>query len=75
MKEIKHIETLKLAFKKTTVNADKNETKMTFKIAYFNSKAKLLFINENEINECIQTSKKEILNGIVVWLSEGSDGL
>ena len=40
MKGIKHIETLKLTFKKTTVNADNNESKMIFKAAYFNSKAK-----------------------------------
>ena len=44
---------------------------MIFKTAYFNSEAKTI-INENEINESIQTSNKEILNGIAVWLSEGS---
>ena len=36
-----------------------------------NSKAKTI-INENEINESIQTSNEEILNDIAVWLSEGS---
>ena len=61
MKGIKHIETLKLTFKKTTVDADKNEPKMIFKTAYFNSKAKTI-INENEINESIQTSNEEILS-------------
>ena len=71
MKGIKHIETLKLTFKKTTVDADKNEPKMIFKAAYFNSKAKTI-INENEINESIQMSNEETLNGITVWLSEGS---
>ena len=40
MKGIKHIETLKLAFKKTTVDADKNEPIMIFKTAYFNIKAR-----------------------------------
>ena len=40
MKGIKYIETLKLTFKKTTVDADKNEPKIIFKTAYFNSKAK-----------------------------------
>ena len=50
MKGIKHIETLKLTFKKTTVDTDKNEPKMIFKTTYFNSKAKTI-INENEINE------------------------
>ena len=71
MKGIKHIETLKLTFKKTTIDADKNEPKMIFKTAYFNSKAKTI-INENETNESIQTSNEQILNGIAVWLSGGS---
>ena len=71
MKGIKYIETLKLTFKKTTVDADKNEPKMTFKTAYLNSKAKTI-ITEHEINQSIQTSNQEILNGISVWLSEGS---
>ena len=71
MKGIIYIETLKLTFKKTTVDADKNEPKMTFKTAYFNSKAKTI-ITENEINQSIQTSNQEILNAISVWLSEGS---
>ena len=31
-----------------------------------------MIINENEINESIQTSNEETLNGISVWLSEGS---
>ena len=35
MKRIKYIETLKLTFKKTTVNADKNEPKMIFKQLFF----------------------------------------
>ena len=35
MKAIKHIETLKLTLKKTTVDADKNEPKMTFKNSLF----------------------------------------
>ena len=59
MKGIKHID------------ADKNEPKLIFKTAYFSSKAKAI-INENETNESIQTSDQEILNGIAVWLSEGS---
>ena len=71
MKGIKHIETLKLTFKKTTVNAGKNEPKMIFETAYSNSKAKTI-MNENELYESIQTSNQEILNGIAVWLSEGS---
>ena len=60
MKGIKHIETLKLTFKKTTVDADKSKPKLIFKTAYFKSKAKTI-INENEINGSIQTSNQEIL--------------
>ena len=37
MKRIKYIETLKLTFKKTKVDADKDEPKIIFKIACFNS--------------------------------------
>lgn len=29
-------------------------------------------INQNEINEKLQASKQEILNGIAVWISDGS---
>ena len=42
MKGIKHIETLKLTYKKTATDADKNEPKMIFKTAYFNNKAKTI---------------------------------
>ena len=69
MKGIKHIETLKVTFKKTIVS--NNESKTTLKTAYFNSKAKTI-ISKNKINESIKTSKQEILNIIDVWLSEGS---
>ena len=44
---------------------------MIFKTAYFNIKAKTI-INENEIIKSIQTSNQGILDGIAVWLSEGS---
>ena len=71
MKGIKYIGSLKLTFKKTTVDANKKDTITTFKTAYFNSKAKAI-MNENEINGSIQTSDQEILNGISLWLSEGS---
>ena len=69
MKGIKHIETLKVTFKKTIVND--NETKITLKTAHFNSKAKTI-ISANKINERVETSKQEILSIIDVWLSEGS---
>ena len=68
MKGIKYIETLKVTFRKTVVD---NKSRTILKTAYFNSKAKIV-INKNEINENIQMSKQEILNGVEVWLSEGS---
>ena len=71
MKGIKYIETLKLTLKKTTIDADKKDTITTFKTAYFNNKVKTL-ISKGEANESIHTSNREILNGISVWLSEGS---
>ena len=65
MKGFKHIETLKLAFQKTAIDADKKEPKMIFKTAYFNGKVKTLII-QSKIIESIQTSDQEILNGIAV---------
>ena len=49
----------------------KMSQKLYLKQLYFNSKTKTI-INQNEIIENIQTSNQEILNGIAVWLSEGS---
>ena len=69
MKGIKYVETLKETFKERIV--DNNESKTTFKTAYFNSKAKTI-ISKNKINKNIQTSKQKILNFIDDWLSEGS---
>ena len=69
MEGLKYIETLKLTFKKAI--ADKSETKIKFKTAYFNSKAKKI-INKNETDESIQTTNQQILNGISVWISDGS---
>ena len=57
---------LKITFKRAA-----GETNL-YKTPYFNSKTKIT-INENEIGRELQTSEQEILNGIAVWLSEGSD--
>ena len=65
LKGFKYIETLKMAFEKQLGN------KTTIKTAYFNSKTKTL-INENEINEVIQTSRQELTKAIGQWISEGS---
>ena len=71
---IKYTETLKLTFKKTTVDADKNEPKMLFKTAYFNSETKTI-INENEISESMQTSNQEILMESEFGYERVQDGL
>ena len=65
LKGFKYIETLKITFEKQLGN----ET--TIKTAYFNSKTKTL-INENEINEVLQTSRQELMKSIAQWISEGS---
>ena len=65
LKGFKYIETLKMSFEKQLGN----ET--TIKTAYFNSKTKTL-INENEINEVLQTSRQELMKAIGQWISEGS---
>ena len=65
LKGFKYIETLKMTFEKRL------ENKTTIKTAYFNSKTKTL-INENEINEVLQTSRQEIMKAIGQWISEGS---
>ena len=65
LKGFKYIETLKITFEKQLGN------KTTIKTAYFNSKTKTL-INENEINEVLQTSRQELMKAIGQWISEGS---
>ena len=65
LKGFKYIETLKMTFEKQL------ENKTTIKTAYFNSKTKTL-INENEINEVLQTSRQELIKAIGQWISEGS---
>ena len=65
LKGFKYIETLKMTFEKQL------ENKTTIKTAYFNSKTKTL-INENEINEVLQTSRQELMKAIGQWISEGS---
>ena len=64
-KGFKFVETLKVTFTKLSNGG------VIYKTGYFNSKAKII-INENEIHEELQTSKQQILNGIGVWISEGS---
>ena len=42
-----------------------------YKPTYFNSRAQIV-INSDEFHEDLQTSKQQILNGMAVWLCEGS---
>ena len=65
MKGLKFIETLKVAFEKTTGD------KVISKAAYFNSKAQTI-INQTEIAEVLQLTAEQILNKIAQWISEGS---
>ena len=65
LKGFNYIETLKITFEKQQGDGT------TTKAAYFNSKTKTL-INENEINEVLQTSRQEIMKAISQWISEGS---
>ena len=65
LKGFKYIETLKVTFEKQL------EDEIITKTAYFNSKTKIL-INENEINEVLQTSRQELMKAIGQWISEGS---
>ena len=57
LKGFKYIETLKVTFEKQL------EDEIITKTAYFNSKTKTL-INENEINEVLQTSRQELIKAI-----------
>ena len=65
LKGFKYIETLKMTFEKQLGG------EIITKTVYFNSKTKTL-INENEINEVLQTSRQELMKIIGQWLSEGS---
>lgn len=60
------MEALKVTFVKRKV--DKNICKP----AYFNSRAQIV-INPNDVIPSLQLSQQPLLNGIAVWLSEGSE--
>ena len=68
LKGFKYIETLKMAFEKQLGG------EIITKTAYFNSKTKTL-INENEINEVIQTSRQELTKAIVSGYQKAQGGL
>ena len=64
-KGFKFVETLKVTFVK------RNNERNIYKPAYFNSRAQII-INPNEFLPSLRLSQQQILNGIGVWLSEGS---
>ena len=59
------METLKVTFVK------RKDDDNIYKPAYFNSRAQIV-INPNDFLSSLQLSQQQILNGIGVWLSEGS---
>ena len=75
MKGFKFIITFKITFSKRLMKKDEKTGKHTQveirKVAYFNSKTKLI-INEGEINSNLKIANLEIVNAVSVWLSEGS---
>ena len=64
-KGFKFVETLKVTFMK------RKDDDNIYKPAYFNSRAQIV-INPNDFLSSLQLSQQQILNGIGVWLSEGS---
>ena len=64
-KGFKFVETLKVTFVKRKDNDN------IYKPAYFNSRVQIL-INPNDFLSSLQLSQQQVLNGIGVWLSEGS---
>ena len=64
-KGFKFVETLKVTFVK------RKDDDNIYKPAYVNSKAQIA-INPNDFLSSLQLSQQQILNGIGVWLSEGS---
>ena len=49
----------------------RKDGKNIYKPTYFNSRTQAI-INSNEFHGDLQTRKQQLLNGMAVWLSEGS---
>ena len=73
MKGFKFIERLEIMFMKNKVEKldSINKIKIFYKTAFFNGKAKAIF-KANDIEHELTMSRKEILNTIDKWVSEGS---
>ena len=64
-KGFKFVEKFKVTFMK------RKDDENLYKPAYFNSRVEII-INPNVFIPSLQLSQQQILNGIAVWLSEGS---
>ena len=71
MKGFKFIETLEVTFEKQTINSKTGKRVSTYKMAFFNGKAKTI-TKANDIEPELSMSRQEILNTIDKWVSEGS---
>ena len=71
MKGFKFIETLEVMFEKDTINSKTGKRKSIYKTAFFNGKAKTI-TEVDDIEPELNMSRKEILNVIDKWVSEGS---
>ena len=71
MKGFKFIEMLEVTFEKETIDSKTGKRVSIYKTAFFNGRAKTI-TKPNDIEPKISMSRKEILNAIDKWVSEGS---
>ena len=71
IKGFKFIETLKVMFRKDNIDSETRKRVSTYKMAFFNSKAKTI-TKTNDIEHELSLSRQEILKRIDQWVSEGS---
>ena len=70
MKGFKFIETLEVTFEKDTIDSKTGKRVSIYKTAFFNGKAKIV-TKVDDIEPELNMSRKEILNTIGKWVSEG----
>ena len=71
MKGFKFIETLEVMFEKDTIDSKTGKRVSIYKTAFFNGKAKIV-AKVDDLGQELNMSRKEILNTIDKWVSEGS---
>ena len=71
MKGFKFVETLEVTFEKDTIDSKTGKRVSIYKTAFFNGKAKIV-TKVDDIEPELDMSRKEILNVIDKWVSEGS---